>query len=61
MKYLKELILSHTKQQFSDKAKAKDCSQLASLMRAPQMQVIMEILNSNKKLFHVFIENLHLS
>ena len=61
MKYLKELVLSHIKQQFSDEAKAKDCSQLASLMRAPQMQVIMEIFNSNKKLFHVFIENLHLS
>ena len=30
----------------------------ASLMRAPNMQVIMEILNSNKKKIHVLLKNL---
>ena len=35
-----------------------DKETIASLMRAPKMQVIMEILNCNKKKFHVLLENL---
>ena len=36
----------------------RDKETVANLMRAPKLQVIMEILNSNKKKFHVLLEKL---
>ena len=35
----------------------RDKETVANLMRAPKLQVIMEILNSNKKKFHVLLES----
>ena len=37
--------------------KTEEKEAIASLMRAPKMQVIMEMLNSNKKKFQVLLEN----
>ena len=36
----------------------RDKETVANLMRAPKLQVIMVILNSNKKKFHVLLEKL---
>ena len=41
--------------------KTQEKETIASLMRAPKMQVTMEILNSNKKKSHVLLENLRSS
>ena len=41
--------------------KTEDKEMIASLTRVPKMRVIMEILYSNKKKFHVLLKNLRSS